>query len=532
MSPEQPVSSSAHAPMSHSGRAPARAVRSVWLTVGVALFTLQVHAQPESPSKETPKAEAASAAGEGDGARRERFRPPLEALPELPTRQFPEPSADERALLDGLLNRLTSTSDSERVSAAADLSEVSESLVPAIYERINRETQGANRAAMKQLLLDIRREVRERLEREQKGKVETPDYLQMVVSEPRLGSADWKRLTTVLALSRMSAAVGTVEAVRALIHVFVRFEFLRIDTQLQLAKLGERALPALIETTRHQAPQVAEWAKQQLDFLGRAIPSEAVRVTSAEALADVLRAYGYIRDPDAARLVLSFASSERSRVRLAARQAIRSYGAAATWVLRDAYEQTMGTKPSREWSWDRVARELFREYDSNRLSEVYEFYERGVTNLQAGKLDDALTEFEGLLRRSPDFSPSDQIVTAILKFAEADPEERKDWDRLERLLQAAARLGNQDQRKSAQSLLATVVARRLAARGFADQFRLRQALDLHANNAQATHLLEELEKPALTQQSGFHRWFWPSLLGGLSLLFAGLLFRTRRTVRT
>src|SRR5690606_5939749 len=137
----------------------------------------------------------------------------LEALPELPTRQFPEPSADERALLDGLLNRLTSTSDSERVSAAADLSEVSESLVPAIYERINRETQGANRAAMKQLLLDIRREVRERLEREQKGKVETPDYLQMVVSEPRLGSADWKRLTTVLALSRMSAAVGTVEAV-------------------------------------------------------------------------------------------------------------------------------------------------------------------------------------------------------------------------------------------------------------------------------------------------------------------------------
>lgn len=500
-----------------------RLCKRVKLRASVVLTCLALFTSPSYADDEAPKSPHAADA-------KEPFRPPLEPLPELPNRQMPEPSAEDRALLDELLGRLTGTSDTERRSAASDLASVSDSLVPAIYDRINREAQGADRGAMKQLLLDTRRDAREQLEREHKGsKVETPDYLQMVVDEPRLSSGDWKRLVSVLALSRMCSGIGSVEAVRALIQVYVRFEFLRIDTQLQLGKLGERALPALIETTHHQAPQVAEWAKQQLDFLGKAIPSEAVRVTSAEVLADILRAYGYTRDSDAARLVLSFASSERSLVRQASRQAMRSYGAAAIWVLRDAYEQTLGTKPAREWGWDRIARELFREYDRNRLSEVYEFYERGVRQLDDGKLEPALDEFEALLRRRPDFEPSDKIVGAFLEFAEKNPEDRKDWDRAERLLQAAARLGTDEQRKRARSLLATVAARRLAARGVADQFLLREALDLHKDNAQAGRLLEELEKPALAQRNGFHRWFWSGALGVLSLVFVAILVRTRRS---
>lgn len=458
----------------------------------------------------------------------EAFRPPLEPLPDLPNRQFAEPSADDSAVVDAILTRLTSASDIERQSAAADVDAVSESLVPAIYARLNREAQGANRAAMKQLLLDVRRDVRKQLESEQPGtKVETPDYLQMMISQPRTDSADWKRLVNVLALSRMCVGIGTVEAVRTLAHVYVRFEFLRIDTQLQLQKLGEAALPALIETTRHQAPTIAEWAKQQLDFLGKAIPSEAVRVTSSSVLADVLRAYGYIKDPDAARLVLSFASSERSQVRLAARQAIRGFGQAAIWVLRDAYEQTLGTKPSTQWGWDRVAKELFREYDRTRLAEVYGYYERGLKHLDEGKLEAALDEFEGLLRRSPEFQPSDKLVTAFLDYAESDPEGSKDWERAERLLHAAGRLGTPEQQRRARSLTATVHARRLAARGVADQFLLREALDLHEDNVQASRLLSELEKPALTQRPNFQRWFWPSALGVLSVVFLALLLRTQ-----
>lgn len=481
-------------------------------------------------AEDAPKTGEATAVAK---AEREPFSPPLEPLPDPPSRQFREPNSEDQALLEQLLSKFTGGSEAERQSAVAEVTSISESLVPAIYARINLEAQGADRGAMKQLLLDIRHQTRERLERESHGgKVETPDYLQMVIAEPRLDSGDWKRLARVLALSRMCVGIGTVDAVRALTQVFVRFEFLRIDTQLQLAKLGDQALAALIETTRHQAPQVSEWAKQQLDYLGKAIPSEAVRVTSPETLADILRAYGYTKDPDAARLTLSFTSSERSQVRLAARQAIRSYGATAIWVLRDAYEQTVGTKPSSQWGWDRVARELFREYDRNRLVEVYEYYERGLRLLDEAKVDEALAQFEALLRRSPDFRPNDRMVAAILDFAQQDPEGRKDWERVERLLQTAARLGSEEQSRSARSLLATVQARRLAARGFADQFVLRQALDLRPENAQAQRLLAELQQPALQHRSGFHRWLWPTVLGALSLVFTAILLRNRRSPST
>lgn len=461
-------------------------------------------------------------------------KPPLQPLPRLPALRLDAPSAADKELLDALLTRLTSSNGFERESALADLLEVTESMLPAVRARIDAEAERANRAAMKQTLLDIRAEVRQRLEREQRaagkqGEVETPDYLHMVVAEPRLTSDDWKQLTRVLALSRICVAIGSVSAVRQLIHVFVRFEFLRIDTQLQLAKLDENALAALIESTRHPAPAVAEWAKRRLDFMGKAIPSEAVRVNSPDVLADVLRAYGRLEDPDAARLVLSFASSERSQVRLAARQAIAAYGDTAIWVLRDGYEQLVGEKAPREWSWDRLARELFREFDRNRLAEVYALYERGLQASADNNYELATQRFHQLLNRSPDFEPKDAIANAMLSFARAAAGEQEQAGEAPDLaLQRVIRIGSENQQREARSLLLTLKARRLAARGLADQFILRQALDLDPNNQQARQLLEELETEPLSERTGFQRWLWPSVLGAMSLVFLVLLIVGRR----
>lgn len=462
-----------------------------------------------------------------------RLKPPLQALPELPDRQVRAGTDDELALLNDVLARLTDASDVSRQAAFTSAQNVSENLVPALRTRLDKEASNANRAAMKQLLLDIRREVREELEKQHKasgakGQVETPDYLEMVLMRPRSADKTWRDLVNVLALSRMSVAVGTVDAVRTLIHVYVRFEFLRIDTQLQLSKLGEKAIPALVETTRHPAPQVAEWAKQQLDFGGKAIPSEAVRVNSPEVLADILRAYGYIKDPDALRLVLSFASSERAQIRLAARQAIRGYGATAIWVLRDAYEQTLGEKPSREWSWDRLAKELFREYDRNRLAEVYALFQAGMADLDAGKLDTAVQSFERLLNRNPDFEPKEPLAKAFLQYAKQNSDGKKDWDRAELALQRVLHLGTDTQTREAQSALLVVKARRLAARGVADQFLLRQAIELDPNNADAHTLLAEFETEPFTQRRDIHRWLWPSVLGAMSLVFVGMVLRKRK----
>jgi len=54
---------------------------------------------------------------------------------------------------------------------------------------------------------------------------------------------------------------GDWQAVRGLIDIYVRFgEFLRVDTQLSLEKMGEGAIAALIEAERHPAPKIAHWA--------------------------------------------------------------------------------------------------------------------------------------------------------------------------------------------------------------------------------------------------------------------------------
>jgi hypothetical protein len=143
----------------------------------------------------------------------------------------------------------------------------------------------------------------------------------LLAAEPN--NRAWQDLVRVVAMSRMLCHAGGIQAARVLIGVYVRFgEFLRVDTQLQLEKMGGSAVAALIEARHHRAEKIAHWAERQLDGLGKAIPGEAVNTTDYQVLADVLRAYGRVRDPDAARIVISFANSERTQVREAARQAI------------------------------------------------------------------------------------------------------------------------------------------------------------------------------------------------------------------
>jgi tetratricopeptide (TPR) repeat protein len=405
---------------------------------------------------------------------------------------------------------------------------VDETLTAAIRDRIDSEARSADRAAMKTVLLDVRKQFRKgqkEQEAEEKGAA-TDDYLTMLLSYPHTSSSDWKRLVNVLALSRMCVHLGTVEAVRTLIHVYVRFEFLRIDTQLQLKALGDKSLAALIEATHHPAPEVAQWAKRRLDFLGKAIPSEAIAVNSSEVLADVLRAYGYLRDPDAARLVISFANSERLLVREAARQSVASYGEVANWQLRDAYEQVTGERPAREWSWERTARELFRKFDRTRLADVYQLYDAGLTALERGDLPAMRQSFDKVLARSPNFEPVDKLVEGYFKYAESI--QQKDPDAALTALARVVRLGTDETLKArAESIRLTIEATRLAARRLADQTLLRAAIELDAQNHAAKTLLKDIEGEPLSETTHFLRYLWPALLGALSLVFSAIVFWRR-----
>jgi len=450
--------------------------------------------------------------------------PPLAPLPTPPSRRLGEPKQEDTELLDRLLSRLTSAEDRDHQVGLADLLEADASLLPAVKARIDGEANRANRDAMKRLLIDTRKTARDELERDmrargERGEVPTPDYLPMMLAHPRPESEHYKRLVRVLALSRLCVQLGSVEAVRVLIHIYVRFDFLRIDTQLQLKKLGDKSLAALIETTHHDAASIANWAKRRLDFLGKAIPSEVVQVEDGQVLADILRAYGRVKDPDSARLVISFANSERTQVREAARQAVAMFGETANWSLRDTYENMVGRKPPREWSWDRTARELFREFDRIRLAELYEYYASGLQAQKDGKLDEMREAFDKVLARSPDFEPRDKIVEGYFDYASSRFEQAPEAAQLA-LLRVERLAAGETERNRARSLLLTLNAKRLADEKIADRNLLTRAIELDADNAQARELLAELSTEPFVERSSFMRVLWPALVGACAILFA------------
>ncbi len=415
-------------------------------------------------------------------------------LPAIPSLELARPAAADTEELDARLHKLCSSDASEREAARREALEVDAKLVAAIRQRLAASAETSNHDELKELLLAARKKGRDTARDDQesagkRGKVKTPDYLELATEHADRRSKQWCSLVQVLAESRMLAQIGTVEAVRGLIDVYVRYgEFLRVDTQLQLEDLGDRAVPALIEARRHQAEKIAKWAERELDALGKAIPSETVQTSDLQVLADVLRAYGRVRDPDAARIVVSFANSERAQIREASRQAIAMFGEVGAWQLRDTYEDVVGKKPPRDWNWERTARELFGEFDRLRSAEVSKLYQAGLAAHERGDLEGMRKAFDQVLTRSPDYPKPAELAAAYLEYALKNPGQSTAL--VLSALRRAERLGKGSELETkAVSLRLTMEAEALASSGVADRTLLSRALEADPSNARAQSAL-------------------------------------------
>ena len=454
----------------------------------------------ESPSRTpAPSAEAREPSAAPSAKSEARPKLPLAPLPKPPALELPPPTAAALSALDAHLGRLVAKDAMVRETAVSEILEVEVDVLPAIRRRLQSLAESSNKEAMKELLGQVRDkargEIREKARDEGSNeKTKTPDYLVMLEAHARPDNRTWVDLVSVVALSRMLRQIGTVAAARELVGIYARFgEFLRVDTQLGLEKLGERAAAALIEAERHQASKVSTWATRQLDALGKGVPGEAVQTSDPEVLADILRAYGRARDPDAARLVISFANSERTQIRDASRQAVVLMGEVANWQLRDTYENVVGRKPPREWSWERTARELFTEFDGMRLSEVQMLFERGIAATSAGKLDDAIAAFDAVLAQDPFFDRGPDMVAGYMAHARAHLD--TDRGKAELALRRAARLSPPGSAEAnvAESLLLTLQAETLVARNVPDVALLKKAEQLDPTNERARKLLGRIE---------------------------------------
>jgi hypothetical protein len=422
--------------------------------------------------------------------------PPLPAAPKL---SLERPDEKELAELDGRLAALSSPDPAERDSAARELLEVDARLVPAIHFRLDKVADRADKEAMKRLFLELRRAAKDgdRADNEETSRgAGSPDYLTMVVSRGRPDAKAYADLVGVIGMSRMLSQIGSVEAVRTLLDVYVRFgEFLRIHTQRELARLGDKAVPALLEARRHPSEKIAHWAARQLDALGRAVPGEAVRVSDNQVLADVLRAYGRLRDPDATRIVISFANSERGVVRDAARQAIALFGEVGMWQLKDSYESVVGKKPPRDWSWERTARELFALFDRARSQEVSHTFDAGRAARAKGDLAAMVQAYDRVVAENPRFEKRAELCAGYLEYAKSVFDSQPAAAEVP-LLRAERLTDDPGQRTKIQSQLLTLRAIQSLEHGVADQVLIERALELDSSNARARTLLAELRHPS------------------------------------
>jgi tetratricopeptide (TPR) repeat protein len=327
-----------------------------------------------------------------------------------------------------------------------------------------------------------------------RGEIETPDYLKMLVESARPDEKPWQDLVSVVAMSRMLVQIGRIEAARELVRIYVRFgEFLRVDTQLSLAKMGNKGVAALIEAQTHQAEKIASWAGRQLDTLGKVTIAEAVQTDDYDGLADILRAFGRVRDPEAARVVISFANSERAQVREAARQSVALMGEVALWQLRDTYENTIGKRPPRDWSWQRTARELFGEFDRLRLSRVHKDFEAGLAAQSKGDFARMREAFDKVLTRNPNFERRSEMVDGYVEYARRHADHEREAAIL--ALSRAVRIdADKERSKRTESLLSTLRAEALSQQSIADITLLRRAIELDPQNDRARRALDQLER--------------------------------------
>jgi tetratricopeptide (TPR) repeat protein len=348
---------------------------------------------------------------------------------------------------------------------------------------------------------------------------EEGNWLVFFLALDRPEKSAWRDAVRLYGMMRMLEAVGSTPAVRVMVDSYSWFgELVRIDLQRALDRLEHAAVPALMEAKEHDAKKVRRWARRQLDRMGKAIPGEAVSTTDTRVLADVLRAFGRIRDIEATRVILSYANSDQVELRQAAREAIGAIGKPARWHLKDSYENLTGNKAPRAWDWKRTARELFRLHDRARLAAVYQQMDVGKKAAADKRWEAAVEAYDQVLAHSPLFEQRAEMVPAYRAHAESLLASGKREPAMVALRKALRLAPESPERKPIESLLTTVEAELLIDQGTPDPFLLERAVELDPTNTRAKELLASLEHKAEARQQRGRNY-----LGAAGVGFAALL---------
>jgi hypothetical protein len=463
---------------------------------------------------------------------------PLAELPAMPAIELPPASADATQELASRLEQLATTEVDDPL-AEPDfkflLGDLDDGLVTAIAARIGElreDLDGPKASAMLEKARTAgKRALRKQKKQFKKGEEPDGDWLVFMLAAKDPESDTWRDSVHLYGMLRMLEALGTTPAVRQMVTCYSFFgELVRVDLQRAIERLKDKAVPALIETRQHDAVKVRKWANNQLDALGRAIPGESVSMTDPNILTDVLYAFGRTKDVEAARVILTFANSERVQLRMAARAAIAAIGEPAAWHVKDTWKSATGEKPPAAWDTKRTLQELFRLHDRARLSQVFDLWEAGAKALGEKRYADAVAAFDGVLARAPLFEKKSEMAPAYLGHAEEllQKGDAANDDAALLALRKALRLGPQEaDKKRIQARIAVLEARQLIAKGTPDRFLLNRALELDPDNEEAKKLLASLDEKTEARQVEQRRYFGVIIAGLVGLATAIMLLWRR-----
>lgn len=436
----------------------------------------------------------------------------LPAIPPLPPIKPEAVDADAQKELTRILGKLTSEKADIREAGKKDLATVDASIVGAISARIAERRESLDRDKAPRVLEAARKAARE-AKKKDKDDAEEDDWLNFMLAKPSPKDPAWRDVVELLAMVRMLTNVGTTPAVRQIIQLRAQFgDMLRVDLSRQIAKLKDKAVPALLEAKKHDAVVVQRFAELELDRLGRAIPGEAVGTTDPDVLADVLRAFGYLRDVDALGVCLSFANHERKKVREAARQAIGAIGEPGRWQLRDAYQDLTGDKVDKSVPWDVLAKRIFALYDRARIAELADLAAAGLAAAKDGKHADAVASFDKVLARDPLFDTREQMAPSYFEVAKTMPLDEPD-ERLAMLRKAKRLDPDGPSAKKIEAEIAFTEAKALLAEGRPDRSLVERAVELDPEHAAAKELLGGFEEQAVREQP---TWPRKAVAGGIA----------------
>ena len=441
------------------------------------------------------------------------------AFADTPPPTSPATASAEGGMTDGELDRILAPLAGDdmdaRKKAAKATSELGQDAIPAITKKLA-ELRKASSAS-----------VASAVKQSKEAKTgEISDLCDAMLAQAK-GDAGAKAALTTAALIRALAHAGTTPAVRQLVKVAGDHNgAFRPEITRQLRALGDRAVPALIETRKDSSSELRHWAYNQLEAMGKRIPGDAVQTKDNQVLADVLHAYGAIHDLDAVPVILSFVSSDRVQVRTAARESLTSFGQDAVWKLREAYANLTGKAAPDGWPAVDVARELFAAYDRVRLQEVYGLLEDGLKKEKDGKVDEAVAAFDKVLARQPLLDRRAEMVPAYV--AQADKLEENDAPAALAMLRKAARIAPEGPRiAQVKAEIAYLEGNDLVARGIPDTEPFKRAIALDPTHAKARAELSRLEASSDERQS---RTRTVAAAGGVLLvaMIGILLFGGRR----